>query len=269
MKDMKIGFIGTGNMGGALVRAAAKTLAPQQLLLANRTPEKAQALAAEVGGATVADNTTVAADCDFIFLGVKPQVMGDMLAGIAPALRARHNAPVLVSMAAGLSIADIRRLCGGELPVIHIMPNTPCAVGAGTILYCCDGVTAEKTALFCKIMSAAGTLDELPESLIEAGSALCGCGPAFVYMFIESLADGGVACGLPRAKAQRYAALTVAGAAQMAAASSAHPGALKDAVCSPGGSTIEGVRELERRGFRGAVMDAVGAAFEKNNALGK
>ena len=149
------------------------------------------------------------------------------------------------------------------------MPNTPAAIGEGMILYCAEGVEPEEKTAFVDVMQAAGSFDELSESLIDAGSAVSGCGPAFVYPFIEAMADGAVACGLPRAKAQLYAAQTLVGAARLVLESGDHPGALKDAVCSPGGSTIQGVRALEQNGFRSAVMEAVIAAYEKTVALGK
>ena len=157
----------------------------------------------------------------------------------------------------------------GNYPVIRIMPNTPAAIGEGMILYCAEGVETEEKTAFVDVMQAAGSFDELSESLIDAGSAVSGCGPAFVYPFIEAMADGAVACGLPRAKAQRYAAQTLVGAAKLVLESGDHPGALKDAVCSPGGSTIQGVRALEQNGFRSAVVEAVIAAYEKTVALGK
>ena len=137
------------------------------------------------------------------------------------------------------------------------------------IQYCSSHVTAEEEAEFCKLMAPAGRLDPVPESLIDAASCVSGCGPAWVYQFIEALADGGVACGLPRAKAQEYAAQMVLGSAKLVLESGKHPGELKDAVCSPGGSTIQGVRVLEERGFRGAVTDAVLAAYDKTKEMGK
>lgn len=292
-----IGFIGTGNMGGALAKAAVKSMscgAAQdeiKILLANRSQEKAAALAEELfrlraelnaenadtirisrkALVELAANTVAAARADYIFLGVKPQMMEDMLAEIAPVLKeraARGEYFVLVTMAAGLTMERIAAMAGGDYPVIRIMPNTPAAIGAGMILYAANAlVTEEALSSFCALMQGAGRLSPLPEKLIDAGSAVSGCGPAFVYMFIEALADGGVLCGLPRAAAMEYAAMMVAGSAQMVLESGKHPGALKDAVCSPGGTTIEGVRVLEESGFRGAVMDAVIAAYEKNAAL--
>ena len=267
---MKYGFIGTGCMGGALATACAKAIGPEDILLSNRSPEKAQALAEKLG-AIPADNETITRDCDVIFLGVKPQMMADMLDELAPALEARAESRpfVLVTMAAGLSMQQIRMMAGSGYPIIRMMPNTPVALGDGMIQYCSDDVEPEKMAEWLTAMAPAGRLDAVPESLIDAASAVSGCGPAWAYQFIEALADGGVAAGLPRAKAQEYAAQMLLGSARMVLETGKHPGELKDAVCSPGGSTIQGVRLLEERAFRGAVTDAVLAAFEKTKDLGK
>ena len=265
---MRYGFIGCGNMGGAVARAVCRGVGPENVALANRTPAKAEALA-EALGCRAATNDVVAQDCDVIFLGVKPQMMADMLAGIAPILAKRSGRFVLVTMAAGLSMARVREMAGGAYPIIRIMPNTPVSLGAGMIQYCTSNVTAEEEAEFLKLMAPAGRLDAVPESLIDAASCVSGCGPAWVYQFIEALADGGVACGLPRAKAQEYAAQMVLGSAKLVLESGQHPGALKDAVCSPGGSTIQGVRVLEEKGLRGAVMDAVIASYNKTKEMGK
>ena len=231
MSEKTFGFIGCGNMGGALATAACKS-GVGRVLLANRTQAKAEALATRLEGmgaaVAVAENAGVAEEADYIFLGVKPQMMA-----------------------------------GSDYPVIRIMPNTPCAIGKGMILCAAHGVTeAEKTA-FCEGMAAAGRLDWLEEHLIDAGSAVSGCGPAFAYLFMEALADGAVECGLPRAKALEYAAQTLAGAAGLVLESGQHPGALKDAVCSPGGSTIAGVHALEDGAFRATAIHAVVAAYEK------
>lgn len=264
---MRYGFIGCGNMGGAVARAVCKSAGADSVLLANRTAAKAEQLAAELGCAA-GTNVEIAQSCDFIFLCVKPQMMADMLAGIAPVLAGRRGF-VLVTMAAGLSMARIREMAGGAYPIIRMMPNTPVALGAGMIQLCSDNVPDAAMLAFLAAMAPAGRLDTIPESLIDAASCVSGCGPAWVYQFIEALADGGVAAGLPRAKAQEYAAQTLLGSARLVLESGRHPGALKDAVCSPGGSTIQGVRVLEERAFRGAVTDAVLAAFDKTKAMGK
>ena len=265
---MKLGFIGCGNMGGALAAAARKRVEGGDILLANRTPAKAEALAQRLG-ATAVDNRTAAARSDFLFLGVKPQMMADMLAGIRDTLAARETPCVLVTMAAGLTMRDIRAMAGVDFPVIRVMPNTPAAIGQGMLLCCADGVEPAALDRFTATMDGAGRIDFIDERLIDAGSAVAGCGPAFAALFMEALADGGVACGLPRGKAMEYAAQMLLGTAALYLESGNHPGAMKDAVCSPGGTTIQGVRALEARGFRGAAMEAVIAAHEATLALKK
>lgn len=262
-------FIGTGNMGGALARAASRVLPSDAILLANRTAAKAEALAKELG-CLAGTNEDAAAKGKYIFLGVKPQMMRGMLSSIADVLKARSDRFILVTMAAGLTMEQISAMAGGEYPVIRIMPNTPCAVGAGVVLYDSSAlVTAEEIAEFTASLSCAGLLDQLDEHLIDAGSAVAGCGPAFASLFIEALADGGVTCGLPRAKALRYAAQMLEGTAKLMLESGQHPGVMKDAVCSPGGSTIAGVRALEEGGLRAAAINAVIAAHQRNIELGK
>lgn len=263
---LTLGFIGTGNMGGALAQAAAKNN-NNRLLLANRHPEKAQRLREKIGG-ELTDSRGAAAKADYIFLGVKPQMLEALFAEIRVSLSARSDRFVLVSMAAGTSMEKVQRLAGGDYPVIRIMPNTPVSIGEGMILYACSKeLRQEEKNAFLEAMAAAGRFSPLEEKLIDAGSAVSGCGPAFVDLFIEALADGGVACGLPRAQALEYAAQMTAGSARLILESGRHPGELKDAVCSPGGTTIQGVRTLEEAGFRAAVMNAVIAAYEKNFKL--
>jgi len=264
-----LGFIGTGNMGGALARAACKCIPSDQIFLADQTIEKARQLAEELD-CRVTDNEAIAEYADFIFLGVKPQMMADLLADLAPVLAVRQSRFILVTMAAGLSIEQIQEMAGSQYPVIRIMPNTPVSVGEGVLLYACsNSITKTEEKQFLDAMSRAGKLSPLPEHLIDAGSAVSGCGPAFVDLFIEALADGGVACGLPRAAAMEYAAQMVMGSAKLVLESGKHPGELKDAVCSPGGTTIQGVRKLEEGAFRSTVMNAVIAAFEKTKMLSK
>ena len=260
-----IGFVGTGNMGGALARAAAKEK-ENSLLLANRTASKAQALADEIGG-SVTDNAGVIAAADYIFIGVKPQMLHGLAEKCAADFAKRGEGFVMVSMAAGSSIELLQSLFG-NYPVIRIMPNTPAAIGLGMILYACSKeVTEAQEAAFLKAMAGAGRFMKIDEKLIDAGSAVSGCGPAFANLFIEALADGGVACGLPRKQAMEMAAQMLLGSAALVLESGKHPGLLKDEVCSPGGSTIQGVRKLEQHGFRSAVFEAVVAAYEKNKSL--
>ena len=261
---MKYGFIGCGNMGGALARAL--SLSTKDVLIADISPA-AEALAKELG-CVYGNNDQAAENCDRIFLGLKPQILKAVLAPVAPILARRK--PLIVTMAAGMEIAQIEDAIGCKLPVIRIMPNTPVAVGKGMILYCRNELVDDATlAEFLEDMRFAGRLDAIDEKLIDAASALSGCGPAYMYMFIEALADGAVACGVPRAKAIEYAAATMAGAAEMVLTSNQHPGALKDSVCSPGGSTIAGVKALEESGFRGAAIDCIAAAYKRTLELGK
>lgn len=261
---MKYGFIGCGNMGSAIVKALCKRT--QDILVTDRSGS-AKALAADLG-ITYSDNESIAKHCGGIFLGVKPHMMKDMLFPLQSILKERK--PLLITMAAGLETQRIQEFAGCDLPIIRIMPNTPTAVGKGVIQYCYnDLVTKDILDGFLWDMTPCGILDPLEESLIDAASALSGCGPAYAYLFMEALADGAVACGVPRRKAMEYAAATLSGAAEMVLQTHQHPGELKDAVCSPGGSTIAGVRVLENKGFRGTVMDCVIAAYEKNKLLGK
>ena len=270
MAKYQFGFIGTGNMGGALAAAVCRRTAPEGVVLTNRTPGKAEALADKLGCAFSADNAAVARESRFLFLGVKPQMMAGMLAGIAPVLRERTDRFVLVTMAAGLTRRQIQTTGGGDYPVIRIMPNTPAAVGQGLILFSpAPDVTPEEAGELAAALSGGGLVEPLDEGLMDAGCSVSGCGPAFVCQFIEALADGGVACGVPRDKALRFAAQTLMGTAALMLSTGQHPGQLKDAVCSPGGSTIAGVLAAEEAGLRAAVSGAVTAAFRRNRELGK
>lgn len=265
---MKVGFIGCGNMGGALITAAAKSIDVKDIYIYDRATEKADALAESLGVIS-SDEKKVINEAKYIFLGVKPQVLKDAVEEINDALRERKDRFLIVSMAAGVKISTITSLFGFDLPVIRIMPNTPVSVGEGMILYTANSLVsgAEKEE-FLNILSKAGKLDYLSENLIDAGCALSGCGPAFVDLFIEALSDAGVKCGLPRDKALLYAAQTLMGSSKLMIETGAHPAILKDAVCSPGGSTIAGVHALEEKAFRGTVIDAVCAAFDKTQKLG-
>ena len=264
---MKIGFIGCGNMGGALATAVSR-IDGAELFVSDYDKAKARAFAEKVSASAVS-NEKIAEDCELIFLAVKPNVLGSVLSPLSPLL-GKNSASTLVSMAAGVSLDKIASFLDTPHAIVRIMPNTPAAVGEAMITYCKNSlVTDEAEAAFLKALSGAGALDAIDEKLIDAASALAGCGPAFVYMFIEALADGAVQCGLPRDKALSYAAKTLRGAAKMVLETGKHPGLLKDEVCSPGGSTIEGVAALEDGAFRATAIDAVVRAFEKTKALGK
>ena len=254
-----IGFIGTGTMGAAVARAAVKGAQGAPVLLANRTRSKAEAVARELGAQT-ADNETVARECSLIFLGVKPQMMEQMLSGLVPILKARKDRFVLASMAAGLDARRIQEMAGGAYPVICLMPNTPVAVSRGVLLVEeeNDWQEEERQKLF-DILSSTGRVIEIPDRLMTAAMAISGCGPAFMDMIIEALGDAAVKNGIQRKQAYELAAQTMAGSAQLMLDTGLHPGQLKDNVCSPGGTTIKGVASLEESGLRYAFIKAVDA----------
>ena len=266
MAKYEAGFIGAGSMGGALAQAAVKAVGGERVAVSCSTPEHSAETAARLG-CTAETAEKILRESRFVFLGVKPQ----MIAGVVKKLAGdiAGSDAIFVSMLAGTSLDRLAELLGAEKKIIRIMPNTPCAVGKGLTLVSANShVTAAELADFKALMSASGLLDDLPEHLIDAASAVSGCGPAYAYMFIEALADGAVKCGVPRAKAIRYAAQMLLGSAALTLESGEHPSALKDAVCSPGGSTIAGVAALEDRGFRGAAMAAVEAAYKLTKELG-
>lgn len=272
----KAAFIGVGNMGGALARAACRAVGPDQVVLFNRTPEKARALGLELGCEVVDSAADAAWAAEHLFLGVKPNGMPSLLEELGSQLRDRHRVgedKVVVSMAAGLTIKDLRPHLAGAgyyVPIVRIMPNTCVAVGKGITALCAGEAAGEEHVRAVEeLLSASGTVERIPEGLMDPFSAIAGCGPAFVYPYIEGLADGGVMAGLPRDRAVEYAARMVLGAAAMVLESGKHPGQLKDEVCSPGGSTIAGVAELERHGLRAAAIDAVLASWRKSAELGK
>lgn len=267
MATVKFGFIGSGNMGGSLARAVCKAVGSDEVVLSDKAAVKAQLLAEELG-CTAADSRIVAETARFIYLGVKPQVMKSALEEIAPVLANRTDRFVLVTMAAGLKMSEFDNMLGTRYPIIRIMPNTPVSANKGMILYCAnERVYMDELGEFTNSLKFAGRLDKLDENLIDAASAVSGCGPAFVYLFAEAMADAGVECGLPRQKALEYAAQTLSGAAELLLTTGKHPGTLKDEVCSPGGTTIAGVHALEENGFRGTVMSAVKAAYDKTKKL--
>jgi pyrroline-5-carboxylate reductase len=263
----KFGFIGAGNMGGTLLLSVAQKLGGDNVMATDHHIEKLQN-AVDVYGVFATDAKNLALNCDYIVMGVKPQVMAKAFDEIKEELSINKDA-VIISMAAGLSIADIDALAGGNRAVIRIMPNTPCAVSEGVILYTANSLVTDKQLKdFISAFTLAGMLDKIDEQKMDAGMALSGCGPAFVYMFAEALADSAVLCGLSREKAVAYTAKVLIGAGAMIQ-EYGHIADLKDAVCSPGGTTIEGVHALEQGGLRGVVMDAVKRAYDRSKQLKK
>ena len=261
---MKYGFIGCGNMGGSIAKALSNST--KNIILSDPT-EKAAILAKQLG-CTCGDNETVISTCDCVFLAVKPQVMADVLAPLRPLFE--KYKPLVVSMAAGITVEKIETLIGTPLPVIRIMPNTPVAVGSGMILYCHNSLVNDAMlTAFLKDAAPCGQWDLLDEELIDAAGVVSGCGPAYMYMYMDALAEGAVKCGVPKEKALMYAAATMIGAAKMVQQDGRTPVELKNAVCSPGGSTLAGVKVLDDNAFDKIVMDCVKAAYKRNQELGK
>ena len=256
------GFIGTGNMGGALASALAQTVDHSQIFLANRTRAKAEKLAESLG-VQVSDNATVAKTCTYVVLGVKPQMMAETLADIKPVLAARKDAFVLVSMAAALTMETIQEYAGGAYPVIRIMPNTPVAVGEGVIMYCYTANAESFVPEFVKGFAAAGLVDHIGEENIDAGCVVTGCAPAFADMFMEGMAESAAKIGLPQEKIAQYVAQMLLGSAKLALKSGEEFSALRIKVCSPGGSTIEGVKKLQELSFTDVVGEAVAASYRR------
>ncbi len=266
---MTIGFLGCGNMGGALAKASLKSIGAENIFIYDVDSKKAKDFEKETD-VNIADAEYIVSNCDYIFLGVKPQMLKNLFEKIAPPLRERADDFTLVSMAAGVSIASLTAMAGINCPIIRIMPNMPVAVGEGMILYTVnDYVSKDNAEKFLNVMKYAGVLDKIDEDKIDAASCVSGCGPAFAFMFCEALADGAVECGLPRDKALLYAAQTLIGSATMMNETGIHPGKLKDMVCSPAGSTIEGVKALEEAGFRAGAINAVEKAYKRTLELGK
>lgn len=267
MKNYLFGFIGTGNMGGALAKAVAKSTT--DILLANKEEEIGIALAEKLS-CDFGSNKEVAQQCRYIFLGVKPQIMAEMLKEIAPVLKAREDDFVLITMAAGLEISTIQEMAQGNYKVIRIMPNTPVEVGLGEILYCkSENTTDSDLEFFLENMKGAGDLTKLNESLMNSGCSVSGCGPAFVYMFIKGMAQGGIECGIDPETAVKLAAQTVLGSAKLLMESGKDPDTLIKNVCSPGGSTIEGVKSMEADKLEEIVSKGIKASYRRNVELGK
>jgi pyrroline-5-carboxylate reductase len=269
MDQLTIGFLGAGKMATALAKGFlnAKLIKADQLFAADPYSAAREHFAVETGAKTFSANLEVVPAANVLVLATKPDQVAAALAEISAAFAKNH---LLISIAAGVTIAKLEAVLPAGARVIRVMPNTPALVGAGASGFALGKhATSADSELAQKLLSAVGVAMPVKESLLDAVTGLSGSGPAYVYQFIEALSDGGVAAGLPRDIATRLAAQTVLGGAKMVLETGQHPGALKDQVASPGGTTIEGLHELEKGKLRGTVMSAVRAAAEKSKKLGQ
>ncbi|MBR0112495.1 MAG: pyrroline-5-carboxylate reductase [Clostridia bacterium] len=265
----KFGFIGAGNMGSAIARGMCKTVNPSDIAVCDTDAAKVNSLSSETG-ITVTDIKDISVNSRYIILAVKPQALPSVLGTVKDFIVGRDDRFVFVSMAAGTAVSKIKNLLDTDVPVIRIMPNVPCSVGAGMTLCAPDeSITEEELKTFISAYEGCGAIDVIEESKIDAYSIVTGCGPAFAYLMIEALADGQVEIGVPRDKAYLYAAKMIEGSAKLMTESGRIPADLKDSVCSPGGTTIEGVRVLENGAFRSSVIEAVRASYKRTLELGK
>jgi pyrroline-5-carboxylate reductase len=265
---MKIGFVGAGNMAEALMKgiiSAGMALA-DDITASDVMPERRDFIAKTIGVGVTGDNIEVVRSSDIIVLAVKPNHVGPVLEELKPYLSSDH---LLISIAAGVKIDVMERHLNWGVRVVRVMPNQPCLVGASASAFALGrSARKEDKETVQRVLESVGVAFALDEKLLDAVTGLSGSGPAYVYMFIEALADGGVLAGLPRDVATILAAQTVFGSAKTVLETRKHPGELKDMVASPGGTTIEGIRALEESGFRGAVMDAIEAGAKKSAELG-
>lgn len=263
----QIGFIGAGNMGKAIIAGiiASGQVAAGDIHVFDLQQSQVDDLVARFGVRGAASAAEVAAQADILFAAVKPNVITQVLADLAPRLK---TGAILVSIAAGVTLASLAAAVGAERKVVRVMPNTPALVNAGmSSLTANANVNAAEIAEVVALLESFGRAEVVPESLIHAVTAVSGSAPAYVFMFIEAMADAAVLGGMPRAQAYQFAAQTVLGSAKMVLESGQHPGALKDMVCSPGGTTIEAVKVLEEKGLRAGVMEAMLQCMRKSEAM--
>ena len=263
----KVGFIGCGNMGSAMVGGLIKSgfVNKEDLIISTKTESSAKRLKEELEVNITLDNREVVKASDVIFLAVKPYMYKAVIEEIKEVL---SKDKLIVTIAAGVSIKDMEDWLGAGYKVIRTMPNTPALVGEAMSAICINkNVSKEELEYTCNLYKSFGEYVELDEKDFHGFIALCGSSPAYVFVFIEAMADAAVKLGIPRAKAYRMAAQSVLGSAKMVLDTGKHPGELKDMVCSPGGTTIEAVAELEKQGFRNAVIEALVKCAEKSKSM--
>lgn len=272
-RHMKLGLIGCGKMGGALLRGAIKAglVKAKQVTVFDKIPAAIKALQKDLPGLAAApDAAAVTAKSDVVLLAVKPQDMQGVLEGLeqTPNSKTQNPKSLFLSIAAGITLKQLEAWLGGSARVIRSMPNTPALILEGAAAFARGKHATDQDAqTAAKVLGAVGTAQEVPEKLLDAVTGLSGSGPAYVYTVVEALADGGVLMGLPRTTALQLAAQTVAGAAQMVLSTGKHPAALRDEVTSPGGTTIAGLEQLEKHGVRNALVQAVRKATERSREL--
>lgn len=264
---MVIGFIGMGNMAEAMINGILSkgVFAPEQLIGSAKSQKTCDKIKKEYEIETTTDNLMVASNADILILAIKPQMFGEVIPGIADLIK---KDTLVVSIAAGKTLKTLSQMLGLDKKIVRLMPNTPAMVNAGITAVCPnEHVTASELETVIKICDSFGMSEVIPETMMDAFCAVAGSSPAYVFMYLEALADAAVKAGIPRDKAYKFAAQSTLGSAKLMLETGKHPGVLKDMVCSPGGTTIEAVQVLEETGFRAAVLDAVEACVEKSKRL--
>lgn len=262
----KIGFIGMGNMGYAILKGLLQDYRKEELMFTDVDADRMETVEEDTGVIHAADNRSCAMQCQYLILAVKPQYYDGVLKDIGDTLTPQH---IVISIAPGISIEQLKQKLGSDKRIVRAMPNTPALVGEGMTGVCYDPVlyTGEEKDEITTVFNSFGKMKLVEERLMDAVVCVSGSSPAYVYLFIEALADSAVKYGIPRADAYEMAAQTVYGSAKMVLETGMHPGMLKDQVCSPGGTTIEGVSALEENGFRSALIKASDACFEKSKKM--
>ena len=266
---MKMGFIGSGNMGGAIIGGIVngKIANPSDIIVSDKNEAALVKINSEYGVNTTTDNKTVAKEADVLFLCVKPQFLYLVIDEIKDSI---SENTVIVSIVAGQSIEAITSAFGKKIKLIRVMPNTPALVGEGmAALTTNENVSKEEADIVLNVFNSFGKGEIVPENLMDAVTAVSGSSPAYVFMMIEAMADAAVIGGMPRSQAYTFAAQAVMGSARMVLETGKHPGELKDMVCSPAGTTIDAVAILEKNGFRSSMIEAMVSCMNKSKELGK
>lgn len=265
--NKKIGFIGCGNMGKAMLGSIVKSdnIILENIMVSTKSKTSAQSISLEFGVKASTNNIEVAKNSDIIFLAVKPYFFKEVIEEVKESIK---EDAIVISIAAGITIDQIEQWFNNRVKVVRTMPNTPALVGEGMSAICPNkNITEEELKYVGELYNLFGKYELLEEKDFHAFIALCGSSPAYVFMFIEAMADAAVAEGMPRPQAYQFAAQAVLGSAKMVLETGKHPGELKDMVCSPAGTTIAAVKVLEEKGFRSAVIEAMEACAEKNRSL--